>query len=173
MKETIETLEGCISDPHKSLPEPVFLFVSKISPLINVDLLIKDGRNRTLLTWRDDGYCAPGWHIPGGIIRFKERAADRIKEVARTELGAEVTFNPAPLAINEIIDPIRNERGHFISLLYLCSLTSPPREDLRWCADAPQKDQWAWHARCPDDIINVHEMYRGFIDTQFTAGTNP
>jgi colanic acid biosynthesis protein WcaH len=59
------------------------------------------------LTWRDDGYCNPGWHIPGGIIRFKETIATRIKVVARYELGAEVDFDPVPLAINEVIHPSR------------------------------------------------------------------
>ena len=53
----------------------------ELTPLVNVDLLIKDS-GRTLLTWRDDEFYGPGWHIPGGILGFKERALDRLAKVA-------------------------------------------------------------------------------------------
>lgn len=168
--EAIKRLEACIDDAHKGLPEEVFLFISRITPLINVDLLIKDERNRTLLSWRDDGYFPPAWHVPGGIIRFKETAADRIRAVAKSELGAKVRFEPVPLAIREVIDPIRKNRGHFISLLYRCDLVSPPDENLRHLGGAPRKDQWAWHANCPDNILDVQEMYREFIDATHAPG---
>jgi ADP-ribose pyrophosphatase YjhB (NUDIX family) len=161
--EAIEKLDAYIRDPGKGLPEEVFLFISRITPLVNVDLLIRDERNYTLLSWRDDGYSPPGWHVPGGIIRFKESAADRIRAVAKSELGAQVQFEPNPLAIKEVIHPVRKDRGHFISLLYRCSLASPPDENLRHTGGTPRKDQWSWHSHCPDNIIDVHEMYREFI----------
>jgi ADP-ribose pyrophosphatase YjhB (NUDIX family) len=161
--EAIEKLEASINDPRKGLPEEVFLFISRVTPLINVDLLIRDERNYTLLSWRDDGYSPPGWHVPGGIIRFKESAVDRIRAVAKSELGADVVFESAPIAIREIIHPERKNRGHFISLLYRCRLTSPPDESLRYIGGGLRKDQWSWHSHCPDNIIDVHEMYREFI----------
>ena len=58
--------------------------------MINVDLLIRDDTDRTLLTWRHDAFYGPGWHVPGGIIRFKESAANRIAAVAQGELGTKV-----------------------------------------------------------------------------------
>ena len=64
-------------------------------------MLIKNEQNHTLLTWRDDGHYPPGWHVPGGIIRYKETIAERVKAVAKNELGVEVEFNPVPLAMNE------------------------------------------------------------------------
>src|ERR1035437_9224010 len=102
-KRTILRLESSIENPSKGLPEDIFLFVSKITPLVNVDLLIKNKQGQTLLTWRDDGYYPPGWHIPGGIIRFKETAHARINAVASIELGARVKFRKDPLAIHEFI----------------------------------------------------------------------
>jgi len=84
-----------------------------------VDLLIKDEDNHTLLTWRDDGYTEPGWHLPGGIIRFKETLASQVKPLARLEQGVEVGFDSVPLAINDIIHPTRRIRGDFI-LFYFC-----------------------------------------------------
>jgi colanic acid biosynthesis protein WcaH len=164
IQETVAALEALIADPRGGLPEEIFLFTSRITPMINVDLLIKNESNHTLLTWRDDGYSPPGWHIPGGVIRFKETAAGRIKAVARAELGAEVTFRPEPLAIKEIIHPARATRGHFISMLFRCTMSSPPDESLR-CSGIPRQDQWMWHDGCPRDILDVHAMYREFIES--------
>lgn len=159
----IYLLESRIGNPSMGLPEDIFLFASRITPLLNVDLLIRDDRNQTLLTWRDDGYYPPGWHVPGGIVRYKERIRDRILAVAREELGIDIQFGEDPLAINEVIHPSRRVRGHFISLLFQCRPTGPPDEGLRYEKGIPLPGQWAWHGKCPPDIIPVHEMYRKFI----------
>lgn len=163
LREIIDILESSIQNPLKGLPEELFLFVSRITPLINVDLLVKNEQNHTLLTWRNDAYYH-GWHIPGGIIRFKETIAERIKIVAKNELGAEVEFNPVQLAINESINKTRNTRGHFISLLYQCRLVTQPDEALR-CKNIvlPNPNEWMWHGSCPANIIPQHEMYRKFV----------
>jgi colanic acid biosynthesis protein WcaH len=128
-----------------------------------VDLLIKNEQKHTLLTWRDDGYYPPGWHIPGGIVRYKETISDRINAVAASELGAAIKFKKDPLAINEVIHPSRRVRGHFISLLYECTLISSLDKNLRYEKGIPKPGEWAWHDKCPNDIIPVHEMYRKFI----------
>ncbi len=54
IKKIINQLEACVENPTTGLPEDVFLFVSRITPLVNVDLLIKNELNHTLLTWRDE-----------------------------------------------------------------------------------------------------------------------
>lgn len=131
--------------------------------MVNVDLLIKNKLGQTLLTWRDDGYYPPCWHIPGGIIRYKETFTERIKEVARIELGAVVEYESSPLAINEVIHNDRKDRGHFISLLYQCRLLSPLDEKIKCNSDFPQPGQWKWHTACPDNLIEVHDIYRNFI----------
>jgi ADP-ribose pyrophosphatase YjhB (NUDIX family) len=132
--------------------------------MVNVDLLIRDEPGRTLLTWRHDAFYGPGWHVPGGIVRFKESFATRIAAVAAGELRAEVRFGPEPLCIHQIVNPTRDVRGHFVSLLYACTLASPPDEGRRFDPAAPRNGHWAWHRRCPDGLIPVHEIYRGHID---------
>ena len=42
MKKKIRDLELKINNPKKGLPDEIFLFLGRISPLINVDLLIKN-----------------------------------------------------------------------------------------------------------------------------------
>jgi colanic acid biosynthesis protein WcaH len=163
IKKIIDSLESFIKNPSEGLPSDVFLFISRITPIINVDLLIKNEQNQTLLTWRDDGYWVPGWHIPGGIIRYKETVSARIHAVAASELGAKIGFKEYPLTINEVIHPTRRVRGHFISLLFECTLMSSLDKNLSYEKGIPKPGQWAWHMKCPDNIIPVHEMYRKFI----------
>lgn len=163
IKMVINTLESFIKNPSRGLPEEIFLFMSRITPLINVDLLIKNKKKQTLLTWRDDGYLPAGWHIPGGIVRYKEMMADRVKAVAATELKAKVKCGNTPLIIREVIIPAFRNRAHAISFLYKCSLTSLPAKKLMYVKGTPKQGQWAWHDRCPKDLILVHQGYRRFI----------
>lgn len=159
----IASLESALGDPRQGLPEEVFLFASRITPLINVDLLIQDDGGRTLLTWRDDEFFGQGWHIPGGIIRYKETAAERIRACALQELGAELSFDPAPLLVLETIRPQRS-RGHFISLLYRCRLLTPLRETLRAPeSHPPAAGAWRWHQGSPPDLLEVHAPYARFL----------
>lgn len=158
----VQELKAISGDPTKGLPEEVFLYVSQITPLVNVDLLIKDKTRGVLLTWRDDDHYGAGWHVPGGIIRFKEIFSARIHAVAHQELGASVEHDPIPIAINQVIHPTNTIRGHFISLLFACRLVSPLAETLA-VHGQPKKGQWRWHKTCPDNLISVHDIYRPYL----------
>jgi len=161
----IKHLESEISNPSEGLPEEIFLFATGITPMINVDLLIKNESRQTLLTWREDCFFGPGWHIPGGIIRYKESIEKRLHAVAATELGVKIAFDDVPLAINEVIQQSRRSRGHFISLLYNCKLLGVPDDALMHKGGEPRAGEWRWHSDCPDNIISVHEMYRKFMSS--------
>ncbi|MCL6588764.1 MAG: NUDIX hydrolase [Firmicutes bacterium] len=150
-----------IKNPTEGLPDEVFNLISKITPLVNVDLLIKDETGRTLLSWRDDLYTGKGWHLPGGIIRFKETFETRIQKVAETEIGAEVSFDPAPLAINQIIVE-QDERGHFVSILYKCFLSNAFVPQNKGLTEG-DRGYLKWHDVCPDNLIKAHEIYRRYI----------
>jgi ADP-ribose pyrophosphatase YjhB (NUDIX family) len=162
LRRYVETLEAALGDPRRGLPADVFRMVSRLTPLINVDLLIKDDRSRTLLTWRDDEFYGPGWHVPGGIIRYKESAADRIRACAREELGADTSSEPAPLLMSEDIRE-QETRGHHVSLLFRCRLLSPPDEARRAASDPPSSGQWRWHDRCPPDLLPEQALYARFF----------
>src|SRR5450631_77909 len=112
-KTQLEQILAGIADPRLGLPDEVFHFIRRLTPLMNVDLLIRRD-NETLLAWREDEF-ETGWHIMGGIIRYRESALTRIAEVARIEIGATVTSEPSPCNMFSELD---HPRGHFISLLY-------------------------------------------------------
>ena len=158
----IEGLRDLTGDPGQGLPEELFEYVSQITPLMNIDLLIKEEDKGVLLTWRDDGHYEEGWHVPGGIIRYKETFSDRIHAVAKQELGTTVTFDAAPVTINQAIHPTNKTRGHFISLLFTCRLVSSPAPELA-TRGKPKNGHWLWHKQCPDNLISVHEIYRPYF----------
>lgn len=133
--------------------------------MVNVDLLIANDHGETLLTWRDDEYYGPGWHIPGGIIRFKETAAARISQVAHLELGTQVLAAATPELVSEIMAQHRDTRGHFISLLYRCQLIAPPNEEMKYNGRKLTNGAWHWFGYCPENLIPAHNIYRPYIGT--------
>ncbi|VVB93012.1 GDP-mannose mannosyl hydrolase [uncultured archaeon] len=162
MNDAIKFLNKHITNPSKGLPEEVFLFVSRLTPLVNVDLLIKDENGRVLLSWREDKFVGAGWHLPGGIVRFKEKMEQRLMKVAEKEIGTGVEFNPVPIAMNELICNHNTTRGHYISILYDCFLSSkfiPKNTGL----NKIDNGYLMWHDVCPANLINVHEIYRKYI----------
>ena len=84
-----KALKGLLKDckPEKGLGQELFLLVSSLTPIVNVDLLVYNAKGQFLLTWRNDPHCGQGWHVPGGCVRFRESCEERIKKVAQQELG--------------------------------------------------------------------------------------
>ena len=162
IRTRVEALESAIGDPREGLPEDVFLFISRVTPLVNVDLLIKDDRGRTLLTWRDDEFYGAGWHVPGGVIRYKETAGDRIRACAQEELGTGIRWEPTPLVLVESITE-QTSRGHFISLLFRCRLEGEPDAGLEARSDPPAAGQWRWHDGAPANLLPAQTRYARFL----------
>ena len=56
-----------------------------------------------------------GWDgtYPGGIVRFKETLETRIKKVAETEIGADLSYDPIPIDIHQLIHPGENDSRAF------------------------------------------------------------
>ena len=163
LRAAIAELDRLVPDARPGLPLPLFYLASRLTPMVAVDLLIRDAAGAVLLTWRDDRFYS-GWHVPGGIIRFKETWADRLRAVAKEELGATVEADAAPLEVYEKQHQERDVRGHFIALLFRVRLTSGPSPALA-CTDLahPGVGQWAWHRTFPERMIPQHAVYRHFF----------
>ena len=159
---SIKNIEESIGNPKVGLPDEVFYLVGRLTPFINVDLLIRDCDNRILLTWRDDKFCGSGWHFPGGIIRFHEKITERVHKVARLELKAEVDILNGPIRINEIISEGQIERSHFISLLYECKINGELTIDS--FGELPKKNQNInFFRKIPDNILKAHIIYKEYF----------
>lgn len=153
-----------VESNHDGLPKEIFLLSSRLSPILNVDLLIKDETGRVLLSWRDDPYVTgPGWHIPGGIVRLKEKMTDRVQKVAMSEIGTIVDVDPIPIDYNELITE-RTTRGHFFSVLYECFLS----KKFKIINNLNETDPGylKWHDCCPDNLIPIHSVYQKWFKNE-------
>lgn len=157
LQQSIEIIDQSVSQKDGDLGEEIFELVSRCTPLINVDLLIKNNDGDILLTWRDDQFYGPGWHIPGGVIRHKESISQRIHKVAQYELQTAVTHAESPSRVQELMNDQRDTRGHFISLLYDCSLVGNLPVGNHFNSATPMVDQWQWHSEMPHNLIKVHK----------------
>lgn len=165
IEAAVASLIDAVPDPSMGLPDKVFCYISRMTPLVNVDLLIKDEDSRTLLSWRNDAYDGIGWHVPGGIVRFKERLETRVAKVAELEIGASVQFDPRPIDLHQFIHREREIRGHFISLLYRCFLPSTYKPINKGLSEK-DAGYLAWHDRCPENLLHIHEVYRKYINSK-------
>jgi ADP-ribose pyrophosphatase YjhB (NUDIX family) len=161
LRAAADTVVEGVPDPSAGLPEDVFRMVSALTPLVTVDLLIKDEQGNTLLTWRDDERFGRGWHVPGGILRYKEMLAERVHACARAELGCDVDAENRALTMIEAITAHRT-RGHHLSFLYRCRLAGA-LDDRRRAGDPPQPGQWRWHRGAPPDLLPAQAEYAQFL----------
>lgn len=168
--QAVRLIRESVGDPSQGLPEKVFELASSIVPMVNVDLFFQDDQGRILMIWREDPICGCGWHIPGGIIRFKESAEERLLRTAENEIGAQIRFDPQPMAVNQFVLP-QDVRGHFISFLYRCFL---PEDFRRLPVADPEKSYQAgdmcWHSVCPRQWVKGQKaVYGGLFSSQPSA----
>lgn len=155
-------------NPHQGLPEELFLFVSGVTPIPNVDLMITNEKNELLLSWRDDPYFGTGWHIPGGCIRFGETMLERVQKTAMEEIGTEVITDKEPITVRDILCHGRtglkhpNERGHHVTILFACKLP----EGFKIDNGSKREDEAGylkWFDKVPENILQVHDAYKDIL----------
>lgn len=155
--------------PEDGLGQELFLLVSSLTPIVNVDLLVYNGKGQFLLTWRNDSHCGQGWHVPGGCIRFRETCEERIKKVAQKELGiSDIVFEKDPIKVFEIISQEhrdienQNERAHFMTLVYKCYAPSDFLVGNQTIKEG-EVGYMKWFDHLPDNLLSIQSCYREII----------
>mgnify|MGYP006277668553 CR=1 FL=1 len=144
---------------REGLPQHLFEYVSSITPLLNVDVLVCDTDFNFLLTWRHDSTYGPAWHVPGGIVRFKESILSRIHHVCSKEIGIDSLSNIRPLEINQIMNPTRDYRGHFVSILFLATVPNLHMDISHPTSQGSSNGERACFAESPINILPQHRRY--------------
>jgi colanic acid biosynthesis protein WcaH len=104
--------------------EKGFRQVSKTTPLVSIDLIVRNKEGKVLLGKRTNRPAKGYWFVPGGRIRKNERLTDALQRIARAELGLVLTLDPAKLmgAYEHIYDDnFFGEEGintHYVVLAY-------------------------------------------------------
>ena len=155
--------------PEAGLGEELFLLVSSLVPIVNVDLLVYNDKGQFLLTWRDDPPCGQGWHVPGGCIRFRESCEQRIRKVAQKELGiGDIKYELEPIKVFEIISrehrdiKNQNERAHFITLVFKCYAPDGFTIEGQSFREG-EVGYMQWFDHLPDNLLSIQSCYREII----------
>lgn len=151
-------------DADGGMPQEMFLLLSGLVPLPNVDLLITNNRGQILLTRRQDSWYQNSWHIPGGCMHYAEEFLHCVQETAKRELGSEVIVSPEPVAVRNVIrgvDPAKEyprERGHNVAILFKCLMPEGWRIDNG--SKTVRDDGFAaWFDVLPEDFMEIQHVY--------------
>ncbi|GAB1253603.1 CDP-glucose 4,6-dehydratase [Desulfovibrio falkowii] len=174
----IHGLHNASLDGSEGLPEELFLFISSITPIPNVDLFIQDKHGRLLLSWRDDAYYGKGWHIPGGCIRYGQSQHRCIADTSLRELGIEVSHDSEPIitcdAFRPQCGPHRNPRvrGHNITTLYRCYVPDDWEPPTAICSEngGPKPGEFQWFEDLPPDLLPIHHCYGDILQRELIKG---
>ena len=169
VNNAIELLRKSEIQSEKGLPENLFLLVSALVPLPNIDMLIVNEKGQILLTRRNDEFFQKSWHIPGGCMRYGETMENRIHETAKRELGTDVSFDAEPIAIRDVIrghniqQKYKRERGHNIAVLYRCYL--PKGYQINNGNKVETEDGFIkWFDKLPDDFMKIQHVYDSVLE---------
>lgn len=143
-----------LSDGTGTLSYDLFLFFCRFKPNLCIEIIIQDPDKGTLLTWREDEVFGSGWHIPGGVIRYKETLEDRLKATAESELNANLLTYEYVETRELILDSVK-ERQHEVVMIYRCTIDSDTALDSK---------KMKWFKEMPVDIIEVHKGYGDYFE---------
>lgn len=96
-----------------------------ITPLLAADTIIelihRPGRPIVLIERR---YPPPGWAFPGGFVDVGESVEQAAIREAREETGLDVSLTGL---LGVYSDPLRDARGHTVSVVYVAQASGEPR----------------------------------------------
>lgn len=160
----VENLRDAAFSPQEGLPEELFLLISGLVPLPNVDMLITNEKNELLLRRRVDSWFQNSWHIPGGCMHYGEEFLTCVHKTALRELGTDVFVKPDPIAVRNVIrgvDPTKRyprERGHNVAILFACTVPEG------WYPENGSKNEMdngymKWFDTLPTDFMTIQDVY--------------
>lgn len=79
--------------PPKELDPDEFKYVIDKTPLVSIDLVIKNSRNEILLGLRTEEPAKDTWFVPGGRFLKYESVESKFKKIALDELDKEITID--------------------------------------------------------------------------------
>jgi colanic acid biosynthesis protein WcaH len=69
------------------LDDRTFLQIIDATPLVSIDLVIRNERDQVLMGKRSNRPAKGLWFVPGGRIRKKERVEEALRRIAAAETG--------------------------------------------------------------------------------------
>jgi colanic acid biosynthesis protein WcaH len=114
------------------LPREQFLEVVARTPLVSIDLIVRDRAGRVLLGLRRNAPARGWWFVPGGAIRKNESLDVAFRRITRNELGRELRRGDSRLLgvyehfYAENADDRPGFGTHYVVLAHSLTLEDPP-----------------------------------------------
>jgi colanic acid biosynthesis protein WcaH len=80
---------------EKRLDKSTFLKIVELTPLVSIDLILRNPKGEVLLGFRRNQPAQNCWFVPGGKILKDERIAVAITRIAQAELGIDLNARDA------------------------------------------------------------------------------
>jgi len=146
----------------------VFKTIIKHTPLVSVDLIVKDN-DKVLLGKRSNAPAKEYWFTLGGRVLKNEHISDAITRIAMMELGIALFETPLFIGVFEHLYPDSIFEGvstHYVNLAYeikLSHLTNLPKE---------QHDEYCWFTL--EELFSNNDVHP-YVKDYFTKekGTIP
>jgi ADP-ribose pyrophosphatase YjhB (NUDIX family) len=137
-------------DPRKPAGTKLFNAIAQVSVSVAIEAvcLRKNSKTRAIeifLTQRlqDDTAYHGEWHCPGSILRPGEKFSDVFTRLAKKEFAGNLT----PVTFLENFNNPKEARGHFLSVIYLCT------------TDASTSGIWYPVNMLPKNTVKHHSNY--------------
>jgi len=77
------------------LDKDEFAQVVRNTPLVSLDLIVRNPDQRVLVGLRTNEPAKGKWFVPGGLVRKYERLADAFARIVKAEIGLDVSIDKA------------------------------------------------------------------------------
>jgi colanic acid biosynthesis protein WcaH len=124
-----------------------FIAVVRDTPLVSIDLVVRDPDGRVLLGLRRNEPARGCWFVPGGRITKDEKLADAFRRLCREELNIDRAIGDAAFVgvYEHFYDTNFTASGefgtHYVVLAYSLTLDAAPTD-----LPAEQHERYRWFA---------------------------
>jgi len=135
-----------------------FLKIINLTPLVSIDLILKDESGNYLLGKRLNRPAQGYWFVPGGRIKKNEKIADAMIRISSTETGIEIPLSKTHLlgTFDHIYDDnCFSEKGintHYVVLAYSANLSNSATFKID-----DQHSELKWWSK--DDILTSPDVH--------------
>jgi colanic acid biosynthesis protein WcaH len=109
-----------------------FAQVVRNTPLVSIDLIIRDPDQRVLVGLRTNAPAKGKWFVPGGVVRKYERLVDAFARIVKAEIGLDASIDDAKfVGVYEHLydDNVFGEEGfgtHYVVLAHQLNVDHQP-----------------------------------------------
>lgn len=146
------------------LKDDIFRTVVESTPLVSIDLIVRDQEGRVLLGERNNRPAKSMWFVPGGRVLKGEKIDEAFRRLVLVEMGLDVEFSQARYV--GLYDHIYSDSiwGSQVSTHYVVNAFELSLSVVDISFPEEQHSRYAWFA--PDELLradNVHDHTKWYF----------